>query len=407
MYESGDDKRTIANRLRLDVMRSLWQRFLVSPVCPTILTFLVFFTGGWGSIFSSELRRAFPFEPYAIINPGEWVWQAVVFWTLFGIAAPLYFFRNREVEKQREAKQAELVERSDNVAWLVRTLPPSNFLQLFSQLYNTADKAYEYVVGPPSDIASRDDIKRGTRHILRMVGELGSHFDGEATSHRYHANIMRFVPSNNADPTDARKARESLVFCDKSVSFESLRGALLLDSELSVVSDDEEAEPDESVAEIALPVPVEGKVGGFYKALPGAPAAFVDQEPSIFPDTGEIRTWCERYGDFTHDVKSQLEHYFLKGAGTNVKSFMSVPLFPITEDGSDDLEQDPIAVLNLHADSTGMMKDERAPMIQFVAILRPLQVYLVKSLSALDECDEAGDGPDVQEATTEGVTDNQ
>jgi hypothetical protein len=170
------------------------------------------------------------------------------------------------------------------------------------------------------------------------------------------------------------------LFCDEGVGIEHLRGVLELQVSLSAVASDANAAPDPRMTPIVLPIPKQSLVNGKYKVIPGAPLAFVDDEPDIYTHTNLLAQWCEENGDFTQQVVQQIRDYF---ATSHVRAFVSIPLSD-TEGAVGDAEpHNPCAVLNIHATRGGLLRGESEPLAHFVQILRPFKRFIVELLRTL------------------------
>src|SRR6266487_1583692 len=71
------------------------------PGFATVITVFIIVTGLWGSIFSVEIRKAFPF--YTGTEPVSW--EACVFWVLVVVSASTFFFRERSVAQEQNRLQ--------------------------------------------------------------------------------------------------------------------------------------------------------------------------------------------------------------------------------------------------------------------------------------------------------------
>ena len=267
-----------AIRDRLRMFAELVERFALHPLYASAVTFLIIFTGGYGSLFSVEIRSAFPFSwgPF-----GDFVWEAGKFWTLTLLAALMFFFRQRAEDREYDARQSELKRQTDKLESLIRTLPPENFLERQARFYLSAEEASEVALGSKS-ADQAELIDSGIRHILRIVATLAQSFDGDHQEVCYAANIMLFRPSVDFD-TDTEAAIQSrLRFCDPDVPCKALEGVLDIDRALSTVSTSEKAEPDPNLRALSLPIPFAIRTElGKYRVLPGA-ACIREQRIFIF-----------------------------------------------------------------------------------------------------------------------------
>ena len=149
--------------------KTWWGRFeavCLDPLFATMGTLLIIVAGGMGSIWSEDIRKAFPFA-----LPPTWK-SSLAAWTFWGfaIAASLFFFfRQRAVDRAQARGQDAIVQRARELARLIRTLPPTNFLSVFSRLYNVASKATETVLGKPESNCEKSILEQAVRQILQVL----------------------------------------------------------------------------------------------------------------------------------------------------------------------------------------------------------------------------------------------
>ena len=128
-------------------IRAVWSnpghwfnRMCLHPAFATVLTALIIIIGVFGSIWTKEIREAFPFT----FSP-RWKnsLKADFVWSSGTMVAFMFFFRQRAVDRAQENAQGEIVARAEELAQLIRTLPPTNFLTVFGNMYGMAtDTAY-------------------------------------------------------------------------------------------------------------------------------------------------------------------------------------------------------------------------------------------------------------------------
>jgi hypothetical protein len=341
------------------------------PLFNSLVTLLIIVAGGVGAIYSDEIKNAFPFY----WGHGPWSHHASLFWLIAIVASILFFFRERAVTRAQEESQ-KLLER------LIRTSPPENFLSVFSNLVGPAAKVVE-----AATLASRDpkneeaDLKLSIRQILQMIATLAQKFDGDDPRCRYGANVMVFLPTTEMSVDEKERFRKELIFCDPTVGIAELRGILRIEIELSTTAGDKEVKADAALKNVfALPIPKEPMNLSLYKVLPGAPLAFVKKQADLYTDTHTLADWCEKFGDFTQEVTRAVDTHFHESP---IRSFVSIPLFPASQNGIDDLNTEPFAILNVHSDKTDLLREQGEPLRHYVAILRPFQVFLVQLLFRL------------------------
>jgi hypothetical protein len=347
------------------------------PLFATAITLLIIVAGLLGSIYANEIRRAFPFY----WGPGKISWEAAIFWVLALISALTFFFREQSVVFEEQKLQGRALSQARRFEYLIRTLPPENFLELFGDFFGAANKLVEAAFREPKPSPQpRNVVEQSVRHLLRMIATLAQEFDGDHLNVEYASNIMLFKPSNGMSSEQRVEIRERLLFCDESVAISNLKGVLELQVPLSAIAAEPSASPDPRMSAIALPIPKTAEVEGRFKVFPGAPLAFVSKEADSYGDSRALAAWCMEYGDFTHEVIEQVRSYF---ATSHIRSFVSIPLFETAADGSDQRDHDPIAVLNIHATRPGLLRGRTEPLGHFVQIMRPFQLFLGQLLKAL------------------------
>jgi hypothetical protein len=357
-------------------VKSLAKRFFRSPWSSTIITLLVIVVGGIGAVYPDEIKKGFPFhlQPMPL--------EAQLFWSLTLITSIAFFFRQREDDAGKEASQERVLERARELEHLVRTLPPANFLSIFATLYDQADAMETLALGTPGASPDPSVLEPSMRTVLRLIATLAQEFDGGYRDVRYAANIMLFKSSANMAAQDKVQIAKRLKFCDDATALDNLKGVLDLDIALSTVANDESVGIDPHLEPIAIPIPKKSKTSnGRYKILPGAPHAFVDKEADLYVDALMLAKWCDDFGDFTIEVKRELQEYFTAQKKV-IRSFISIPIFLRRDDGTDALEEDPIAVLNIHCSKENLLKEVGEPLKHFVSIVRPMQIILAKMVMA-------------------------
>ena len=372
-----------------NLAQSLWRRagcgvryVCLNPFFATLVTLLLIVVGGLGSIWSDDIRRAFPFT-----GAPEWKDSpsARIFWMASGGTCLLFFLRQRAVDREQGEARREIVEQSAELARLIRTLPPANFLSSFAQMHGQAARAAETVFGAPP-VISQAQAEKGVRHLLRCVAILAQQFDGDHPDHRYAANVMLYRGGAGLSAGEVAALQPQLRFVDQGTSVGKLKGVLELIPAYSSLARDNSGGPDPAIRPLALPVPREARRNSRFMVLPGAPLAFAERAPSIYLRAGELPLWCRENGDFTADVQRQLTDYFEHPAAA-IQSFVSIPLCVVGNDGLDDRGTDPVGVLNVHCDRQCLLNFEnnrfgRDPVSHFVDITRPLRLILMQFLAA-------------------------
>jgi hypothetical protein len=356
-------------------------RKLRHPLIAAAITLLLIVTGGMGSIYSPEIRRAYPFTWSS--PPWKLAEEATIFWFLVIACLILFYVRQRADDEARDTAQRALVERSQTLEQLIRTLPPPNFLGLLARILSNADKIMD-VLNPHNEV-DREDLVQGLRQLLNLVARLAQSFDGDDQAVHYGANIMLVKYVDSLSDDEKTEIQQRLLFTDPDTNIDQLLGVLDLNAELSATAADAAAHQDPVLATLAVPLPVTAQTEtGRYRVLPGAPMAYFSRQAEGFTDTDDLRRWCDTEGDFTNAVKDELQNYFNDAV---FRSFLSVPLFASPE-GTDQLTEDPMAILNIHCDRVGLLAHQGEPASHFVSVIRQFQLDLAKLLQRLAEFDE-------------------
>lgn len=254
-----------------------------------LVTFLSLVAGLLGSVYSSDIKNAFPL--YLGRAPGGFgpiSLHALLFWIAAILAALLFFFLQFSSELSRKASEQKLIEQSTILANVLRTLPPPEFLREFSEIYRRCNAALAEVLKEPESSLKRESVEYAIRLVLIGVATLAQNFDGAEPGEIYGANIMCFQSLVESDAFEVSRIRSHLKFVEPELDLKALRGVLELDLSLSTTTDGDAAEPDPGLKELALPIPKVTKgAEQKWRVLPGAPMAFLRKQ---------LRRIC-RHGD--------------------------------------------------------------------------------------------------------------
>ena len=329
-----------------------------------LTTFLGVFVGLWGSLYSAEIKSGFPFVPGSGVTPEE----AQTFWWLLAVFTACFLATQWAQNRSTRRAQRELIEKSDQLERLVRTMPPEDFLAKFDGFCVTSHQAATLALTKES---TPEAVEEAIRVILECIISLAHFFDGRPNDARYSANIMLFVKSEALDKERRDELRARLHFAPLDVDIGALDGVLDLDLPLSATQENAGG-PDTRLAPFALPVPrvkdhdVDGERK--YRVLPGAPWAIAYRRVAGFADLAEFEHWARKQGDFSPGTISDMLRYFQTGKGRAIRSFFSVPLMS--------REGDPVGVLNLNRNLAGML-GERAWEL-FLPFTSPFRLLLAE-----------------------------
>lgn len=288
-----------------------------------------------------------------------------------------YLLRSREVKTINS--QQELINKSNELEEIIRTLPPEGFLNLFSEKYGEAHTVYKELL-LSGDKATKDEIELSIRGILLGVLRLTAFFDRADNDQSYGANVMIFTDSYKSDEKHADDLVKNLLFSNDDIDPQKLKGLLYLRHELSTNSDDDTSDLDKAISEILITLPVPNEVKSEetqkFKVLPGAPLAMALNSPNIYTNAETLDEWVSTEGDFNKSIAAQIKGYFCNGMGKDIKSFCS---FPLSCDG-----HEPIAVLNIHKNKVGLLsqKDQFA---LYSKIMAPFLAMVAELVNKLDE----------------------
>lgn len=321
--------------------------------------------GVFGSLYTSEIKSSFLF----FLGQGPISWEATAFWLLLFVF--LLMFQSTQWAQNRitDRAQKELIQKSDQLEGLIRTMPPEGFLAKFDKLYK---HSFATALLAFSDGAAREDVEEAIRIVLDCIVSLAHYFDGSPPNVRYSANIMLFRSCVNLEPEEREALRNRLQFASEDTDLLALKGVLDLQLALSTTTATPEPLPDDQLAPFALPVPKTPekvvKGNNRFQVLPGAPEAFQFKKLTGFHDLSMLERWCHEKGDFRPGTIEDILAYFRTGTGQSIKSFCSVPLAH-----SD--EEEPIGVLNIHRDAEDMLKQKGA--VLFIPLTTPFRLLLV------------------------------
>jgi hypothetical protein len=353
-------------------MRQLWLNFLKALRSPgyaaayaAVVTFLSLFAGLLGALYPDEVKAAFPFY----WGPGTVSWHAVAFWSS-ALGAAVLFFAGQRASDERLDERAQYFEQ------LIRSLPPSDFLFTFKEIYKRCNNAFVQVLIAPQASRTQAVVQQAIRVILNGVATLAQRFDAESPDVTYGANVMRFRAALSLDAVQADDVRKHLIFNEIDREVAALRGILDLDVELSTTTETDSLERDARLNHIILPVPKEvwSKDGKRLRVLPGAPLAFCLGVLDGYEDTLLLGDWCRKQ-EISETVAQEVDRYF-SDVRRQVRSFISLPLR-----ASDD-NQTIVGVMNVHRNKPGLL-NAKAPAEQFEPLVGPFQAMVAHLLRFL------------------------
>lgn len=330
-----------------------------SPAYAAVVTFLSLFAGLLGALYPDEVKSAFPFY----WGRGPIAWHAAAFWAC-ALGATFLFFAGQRASEERFDERTKDLER------LIRSLPPSDFLFTFKDIYRRCDNAFAEVLMAPAQVRTRAVVEKAIRIILSGVATLAQKFDAEPANVTYGANVMWFRARAALDVSEAKSVNEHLIFNEPDRPISALRGVLDLDIELSTNTGIADSGPDRTLRPIALPIPEEiwSADGKRLRILPGAPVAFCFGALDGYRDTLLLGDWC-REQEISETVAQRVDRYFGE-LRLQVRSFVSLPLQSLDDATS------LVGVMNIHRNKPGLLSS-KAPAEQFEPLVAPFQAMVV------------------------------
>jgi hypothetical protein len=359
-------------------------RFILSAGYSGLVVVLTLMAGLIASGYSTSILESFPFYwGVGTISP-----SAIAFWATAVGAALLYHRRQRLIDRERSKtirgfleKAAELQDTSSQLARLVRTMPPPDFLSTYDTVYTKAADLTSSTLSREG--LEKEEIGKAIRALLGAIATLAHVFDGRPDDCVYGVNLMTFRRTRALSGEEAEALTARLLFCEPGTDVRQLEGVLELDTSLSTATDAKDSEPDPNLKPIVLPIPLaENRIGenGKQKYLPGAPAVFITglSEKRAFEgyaDTQTLGQWCSDHCEFSPTVVRRFEQYFCKEMSAHIRSFASLSMAPPGEPS-------PTAVLNIHRDTPGVLRDREAQE-HFVLMISSVTSLLLQLLDRL------------------------
>lgn len=298
-------------------------------------------------------------------------------------------------ELDEQSKQQEKL--TKELQTLVRTQPPEMFLKSSREVWRSAWEAYSMGVritkGNKKTAQDVDAFSACIRSILKALCELADYYNDHQQG-LYSATLMLYVPRRFSDKNEelARALQSQLKFAHLDTELTNQDGCLWVVQSWCV---NDEGARNDKIHPIALPVPKTHKrslLNGEteWYVLPGGPRCFVEQDPSLVPDTLELRSWMKDNSGFSDYLIEQLKSYMRVRSDTGrFRAFLSLPL-----QRTEVPEAKPIGVLNLESTEPGffqyrMLKnDEDAQLTElrvneFTSIVGPLVTLVAHLLESM------------------------
>ncbi|MGB8412361.1 MAG: hypothetical protein WCE23_06000 [Candidatus Binatus sp.] len=292
-----------------------------------LVTALVLIAGLFGSLYTDDIKAAFPF----VLGHGPLSVHAMLFWASALGATLLFFVGQRTSEIDRRASEARLDQRSDKLEGLIRTIPPTDFLFTFGEIFWECGQAWWEIINSKTEITA-GAVEEAIRIVLGGAAKLAKKFDAALPDVIYAANVMLFIPSERLNDKKIAEVKDSLRFADAETDLRALKGVLILERELSTTTvRGTLGQRDDSLVPLALGVPHEthDPSGRRWRVLPGAPMAFCSGGLALYVDTRTLGEWCRTEGDFPPSTATAVEEYFNDSRSASDRSFVSIPIKPL------------------------------------------------------------------------------
>ncbi|HUY27929.1 MAG TPA: hypothetical protein VMV27_10960 [Candidatus Binataceae bacterium] len=213
-----------------------------------VVALLTLMAGLFGTLYTGQIQSEFPFSRLRLPVP----WQAAVFWATALVSAFLFFLGQFVAGQRRDHATRDLYGKADELANLIRTVPPPDFLYVFGSIYSDRFAVLSEVLPAASP---KEAIQKAIRIVCAGIGTLAQKFDRQPPNTLYAVNIMRFRAVGGLTEAEAAGVQRRLKFCDPATDLRQLEGILDLDCELSTSTRVAPDKPDPTLVPMALPVP--------------------------------------------------------------------------------------------------------------------------------------------------------
>lgn len=198
---------------------------------------------------------------------------------------------------------------------------------------------------------------------------------------QFAANLMCYSDIDPQLTILPPRVQEALVI-ERDKRIADQKGVLFLDASLSACTEVESGIPDPNLHDLAFYIPrhpVDETANGALRMLPGAPFAFVYRQMIATNPTKLIQLCRDGSHLVSKTEAERLELYFRSNAGRNIRSIVCHPLMGVEG-------RRPEAVLNIHSNYDGMLKDpDRRRQLYY--LLRPWTLVIVKLLNLFAACE--------------------
>jgi len=308
------------------------------------------FAGFLAAIYADEIRNAFPFY----WGGGSLDWHVAECWAALALFGSMFGLNSWALTTSTDLQLKELQANTLRLEDLIQTLPPAEFLSGFqtflSRSYPVAAKGADTTAGPL-------EVRDGILSVLSSLAYMVQLFERSSKDCEYSANIMVFRKFDGLSDVERADFERRAQFTERGgTGGNAWSGVLELLPSLAVFLKHGVARPDrERLPRFVLEIPLpDYRVDGLKSAvLPGAPEAFCTGAYTLVPDTFNMGAECREKRALRHSVADAMDSYFRSGRGRDIRSFISIPIFPPGVKASDE----PIGVVNIHNDAETMFTE--------------------------------------------------
>lgn len=339
------------------------------------------FAGFMAAIYADEIRGAFPFPfPWHTLRwNGPIVWAAVVTWIALAAFGLMFGLNSWALTKSTDIQLGELKANTLRLQDLIQTLPPESFLSGYPR---SLSAFYEVATKGASPGAAPSDVRDGILAVLSSLTFMVQLFEGHSEEREYCANIMLYRNFQGLSDTDIAAYEKIARFSEQEgTGAGAWSGVLELVPSLAVFLKGSNSSADRARLPsfvLEVPKPRYRADGGKLAVLPGAPEAFCQGVYTVVENTLEMGAECRTRRALRYSVAYALDRYFRYGDGRDIRSFLSIPIFPVQASAASEPASEPIGVVNIHKASEVIIN--RAAFELFVPLTAPHMLVLSRLL---------------------------
>ncbi len=301
-----------------------------------------------GSLFAQSILNTRPVVAWAAPS-----FPVALFYAFLSIAVVSSLLNSRA----RRLEQIQQVEMTGELHEMVRTQPPTLFLQSMGSAWRKSFGAY--LIGVDLEGGdSEEDVDLSVRVVLESLCGLADDYNSEQQG-SYTASVLMFVDSGACQRSTRDILEAQMRFAGLDWAFESLSGCLWLNEAWTVGPKDDGSVVGEAIVPqnttvhpLALPIPKTAskrlRDGSMeWYVLPGGPRCFVEGGALAVPDTLNVAAWMKLHMSSTQQLRDEVDDYMRQRAeGGRFRAFLSLPL-------RDPESERMLGVINLESTSPG------------------------------------------------------